>query len=405
MVSSYSCREIDLTGTQIETTYRGETKDEIIGLIRSKGHTPVKIQAIEELGQDVKTLDIFQKKVKSKDIAIFCKQLHTMLEAGMPLITALEVLSNQSENSTLKKIIFEVALSVQKGTILSESMRAYPKVFPSLLINMIEAGEMTGNLDNVLEKMADHYDKETKINSSIQGALIYPAVLSILVIVVVIFLLVFVMPTFIGMFTTAGAELPGPTRVVLGVSDALQNYWYIFLAVIGGAVYGIRTASKTLSGKRFLDNIKLKFPLTKGPMKKIVTSRFSRTLSTMLVSGIPIIDALTAAASTTNNQVIIEGVEQINEDIKKGSNLSALLKKMDIFPPMMVSMVSVGEESGALEEMLSKTADYYDEELEAAVSKLVKLLEPLMIIFMALIVGFIVIAMMLPMFDMYSLIA
>ena len=402
MVNVYRCKEIDLKGRVIETVYRAESKGEIINLIRSKGHKPVAVNIEAEKGNDIAQIEIFQKKVKVNDISIFCKQMHTMLNAGMPLLTSLDVLGAQTENKTLAKTIKQMATQVQKGDILSVSMKQHPKVFPSLLISMVEAGELTGNLDNVLLKMSEHYTKENRINSKVKSAMMYPTILSVLVIVVVVFMLTFVLPTFVTMFNQTGDVLPLPTRIVMGLSAALKSYWYLFLGGIIIIVYTFRRIGKTIEGKRAFDKIKLKMPVLKTSIAKIATSRFTRTLSTLLASGIPIIQALETSAQVTGNQVVIDGIQVVSEDIKKGIVLSTLLKKVGVFPPMVISMVNIGEESGALEEMLSKTADYYDEELDAAISKMISFIEPMMIIVMALIVGFIVIAMLLPMFDMYS---
>ncbi|MBE0451392.1 MAG: type II secretion system F family protein [Clostridia bacterium] len=400
MANTYVCREIDMGGKIVENTYKAESQDELIQMIRAKGHTPVRIEKEAEKGQDVGNFALFQKRVKAKDIAIFCKQMHTMLFAGMPLLSALEVLENQAENKTLKTTVKDMSMQVQKGEVLSTTMKRHPKVFPPLLTGMVESGELTGNLDNVLERMSTHYTKENRINSKIKGAMVYPAILSVLAVTVVIFMLAVIMPTFVGMFEGSGVPLPAPTRFLMGVSDAIRDYWYIFIAVIAGIVFLIRRITKTVEGKRFFDKLKLSMPLIKGPIAQIATSRFTRTLSTLLASGIPIIQALESASRVTNNRVVIDGIDQVTEDIKKGASLSVLLKKVGVFPPMMISMVGIGEESGSLEGMLERAADFYDEELEAAIQKLVSMIEPLMIVVMGVVIGFIVISMMLPMFDM-----
>jgi type IV pilus assembly protein PilC len=349
-------------------------------------------------------MSIFEKKVKAKDISIFCKQLYVMLHAGMPLMNALDVLYHQSEHKTVQKTVKDMTISVQKGDILSVSMKKHPKVFPSLLISMVESGELTGNLDSVLERMSTHYTKENRINSKIKGAMVYPAVLGVLSITVVIFMITFILPTFTSMFTSSGVPLPGITQFLLDLSESIRKFWYIYLLVVFGLSFMIRRTVKTTSGKRAFDKLVNKIPVVKTQVAKIATSRFTRTLSTLLASGIPIIQALDTSAAVTTNMVVIDGIGKVTEDIKKGSSLHSLLKRIDMFPPMMVSMVGIGEESGALEDMLDKAADYYDEELEAAIQRLVQLLEPLMIVIMALMIGFIVIAMLLPMFDMYSLV-
>lgn len=405
MAVTYVCKEVDITGKIIQTTYRAENKEELIQMIRAKGHTPIKVEEEATKGQDVASLTIFEKKVKAKDIAIFCKQLYVMLHAGMPLINALDVLYHQTEHKTVQKTVREMTLSVQKGDILSASMKRHPKVFPSLLVNMVESGELTGNLDSVLERMSTHYTKENRINSKIKGAMVYPAVLAVLSVSVVIFMITFILPTFTGMFTASGVPLPGITQFLLDLSESIRRFWYIYLIVISGIVFLIRRYVKTVSGKRVFDNFVNKIPGIKTQVGKIATSRFTRTLATLLASGIPIIQALQTSASVTTNMVVIDGMEKVTEDIKKGATLHSLLKKIELFPPMMVSMVGIGEESGALEDMLDRAADYYDEELEAAIQRLVQLLEPMMILVMAFMIGFIVIAMLLPMFDMYELVA
>ena len=400
MVAVYKYKAIDNTGRPIEAEFHANTKDEVLSMLREKGYTPVKIELQEQKSKDVGDIGLFQKKVKIKDISVFCKQLYTMLNAGMPLSNALDVLADQTENKVLRLTTKDVYSQVQTGAVLSQAMKKHKKIFPNLLITMVEAGEMTGNLDNVLAKMSEHYEKENKINSKIKGAMVYPAVLSVAAVAVVIFLLTFIMPTFTGMFTSSGVELPLPTRILMAISDAIKNYWYIFIAVIGAIIFSINRYGKTETGKRQFDNLKLRIPVVGSSVTKIATSRFTRTLSTLMASGIPIVPAMEAAANVTNNQIVIDGMKKVIEDVKKGLSISYLLKTMHFFPPMVISMVGIGEESGSLEEMLSKTADYYDEELDASIQKMLALLEPLLIVFMGVIVGFIVISMMLPIFDL-----
>ena len=400
LATTYKYKAVDISGKVVEHTHQANTKEEVLKMIRDKGLTPIRIESEEQKSKDVGDISLFQKKVKVKDISIFCKQLYTMLNAGMPLSNALDVLGSQTENKVLRQTIKEVYSQVQTGAMLSQAMKKHRNIFPNLLITMVESGEMTGNLDSVLARMSEHFEKENKINSKIKGAMVYPTVLSVAAVGVVIFLLTFIMPTFTGMFTSSGVELPGPTKLLMAISDALKNYWYIFIIVIGGALFIIRRYIKTTTGKRQFDKFKLKIPVVGPSVTKIATSRFTRTLSTLMASGIPIVPAMETSASVTNHQVVIDGMEKVIEDVKKGLSISYLLKNMDFFPPMVISMVGIGEESGSMEDMLSKTADYYDEELDASIQKMLALLEPLLILFMGVIVGFIVISMMLPIFDM-----
>lgn len=400
MTSTYQCKEIDLDGKVLNTTYKAETKEEVVQMIRSKGHTPVKVEVEATKGQDIATMSLFQPKVKVKDIAVFCKQLHTMLHAGMPLISALDVLQNQSENKVIQKTVRDMVTQVQMGEILSTAMKRHRKVFPNLLVNMIEAGEMTGNLDSVLERMSEHYIKEEKINGKIKAAMTYPMVLSVLIVFVVTFLLVFIMPTFVRMFEGSGVELPVPTKIVIAVGESLKNFWFVYIGVILGTVLAVTQALKSKSVKKVIQRTLLKVPVVGPSMAKIATSRFTRTFSTLLGSGIAVMQALETSANVTGNEVVISGIGSVIEDIKKGSTISSRLKSVGVFPPMMISMVSIGEESGALETMLEKTADFYDQELEASITRLLGLIEPIMIVVMAVIIGFIVVSMMMPMFGM-----
>ena len=425
MATSFIYKSIDEHGQIKEGIFDAETEREVVQFLRMKNLRPIKVETQGNtknknakksnkksnrransstndksiLNADIK---MFRRKPKTKDIIVFCRQLYTMLNAGMPLISGLEVLEEQSENDILKETIEIITDEVKRGKMLSATMKEFPKVFPSLLVNMIQAGEMTGNLDDVLFKMSVHYEKEDKINKKIKSAMIYPIVLAVIATLAVIFMLTFVMPTIVGMFTGSGVELPLITRIVLGFSDAITNYWYLFIAAIVGIVFSYKNIIKTKSGKRAKDNFILHIPIIKKQTIKIMTSRFIRTLSTLIGSGIPILRALETSADVTNNSILIEGIESVSEDIKRGKSLSVLLGNLQLFPKMTVSMINIGEETGSLEDMLAKTADYYDDELEASLEKLVALVEPLGILFMALIIGFIVIAMMLPMFDMYQ---
>lgn len=400
MATTYKYKGVEAGGKVVEGLFQANSKEEAIRIIREKGQSPIKIEEEKEKSKDLKEYTLFKPRVKIKDISVFCKQLYTMLNAGMPLTNCLEVLGAQTENRTLKESVKDMYSSVQTGSILSEAMKSQKNIFPNLLITMVQAGEMTGNLDSVLARMSEHYEKENKINSKIKGAMVYPAILSIAAVGVVIFLLTFIMPTFIGMFTSSGVDLPLPTRILMSISQAITTYWYIFALVFGGVIFGISRFIKTKNGKRVFDKILNRLPVVGSSMVKISTSRYTRTLSTLLGSGIPIVDAMEASASVTGNMIVIDGMEDVVDDVKKGINISYLLQNMKYFPPMMISMIGIGEESGALEEMLGKTADYYDEELEASIQKMLSMLEPLLILFMGVIIGFIVIAMMMPMFDM-----
>lgn len=394
----FKYKEIDKNGRITEGEMKAASQEEVVNNIRKKGSTPIKVEQMEQKSQPI----TFGGKIKLRDLSVYCKQLHTMLNAGMPMTTALNVLEGQSENKKLKIISAEMQSKVQSGSVLSEAMLDHQKAFPPLLITMVQAGEMTGKMDEVLGRMAEHYEKENKIRSKIKGAMIYPMVLGFLAVVVVIVMLTFIMPQFVGMFESSGEELPALTKGLLSLSNSLRNYGLFYLVGLIVFIVGIRQVAKTNEGKRFFDRLKMRIPVISGPIRKIATSRFTRTLSTLLSSGIPIIQSLSASAGVTNNTIVVEGVDGVVEDIKKGMGISHLLKQMGFFPPMMISMLGIGEETGELESMLSKTADFYDEELDASISKLLSILEPVLILVMGGIVGTIVIAIMMPILNLAS---
>jgi len=394
----YEYKSITNKGENQSGTYEAANENEVILMLRQTGHYPVKVKEIV-VKDDV--LDIFNfESVKIKDLAIFCRQFYTMLNAGIPIVNCIDVLKLQTENKKLQSTLSHVYDDLQKGATFSTSLRNHKKVFPELLVNMIEAGEISGNLDSILERMSIHYEKESKITNKIKGAMVYPIMLSIVSILVVIFLLVFVMPTFLSMFE--GATLPAPTRALLFVSHSLTSFWYIYTIGIILIIFGFKQLYASEEGRLFFDKLKFKIPIVKGATQKVVTSRFTRTISTLLSSGIPLIQALESTAKVSGNKVVEYGIKKAIDEISTGATLTSSIKKIGVFPPMVISMIQIGEESGQLDDILDKTANFYDEETESALQKMTLLLEPLMIIIMAIIIGSIVIAMILPMFEMIN---
>lgn len=395
----YKYKAVSQTGETIEGFFEGEEESDVLAMIKGNNYIPISIE--RDIESDAK-IDLFSKKVKKKDLAVFCRQFYTMLDAGIGIVKCLEILEKQPENKALIKALSGVYESVQKGFTLSESMRKHKKVFPGLLINMIQAGEVSGNLDTIMERMAVHFEKENKLENKIKSAMIYPIILSIVSIGVVIFLLIAVMPTFIGMFESSGQALPLPTQILLNISNWLTEFWYLFLGGVILAMAGFILYRETPSGRITLDTIKLKIPVVKDTNVKIITSRFTRTLSTLMSSGIPLLESIEVVGRVVGNKVVENRLEKSMEDIRKGVTLSKAVSETRIFPPMVDSMIKVGEESGALDDILYKTADFYDDEVEVALQRLTTLMEPIMLIVMALIIGFIVIAMAMPMFDMVN---
>ncbi len=337
--------------------------------------------------------------VKLKDIAIFCKQMSVMLLAGMDLIRTIDVLTAQSENRVLKSALYDVGIELKKGFMLSRTFKRHPKVFPELLISMVESGELTGSLDVVMENMSIHYTKEDAIQRKIKSAMVYPILLAVVAVIVVTILLVFVLPMFVDMFASAGMVLPAPTRFLLAISEGLKNFYYIIVPAIIAFGVGMHFLFKNENVRFRYHYILGKIPLFGPGFVKIASARLCRTLATLLSSGIPIVRALEASAKVTNNAYITGSMVNIVEEIKKGQALNILFRDIDYFPPMMVSMIAIGEESGDIETMLQRTADYYDSEMETIITDLTSLVQPVMIVFMAVIVGFIVIALFLPMIE------
>lgn len=397
----YRYKAVQSDGKEVNEVMTAATITEVQEKIRDKGLYLIQIREDVEKKSAAEELS-FGGKVTAKQISIFCKQFATLLKAGVPVASGLDILYRQTENKKFKSALEDVYTEVQKGSQVSTAIRNHPKVFPSLMVNMVESGEMSGNLDNIMERLAIHYEKDAKISSRIKGAMIYPIALSVISVVVVIFLITVILPTFTGMFTSSGTELPLPTRILLGISDFIRDYWYIVIGAVGLLIFVVNRYLSSSVGRYQFDALKFKLPVVKGSMDKIVTARFTRTLGSLLRSGIPLIDALELAGSVTGNVVIEEKVNYIASEVEKGETLGVALKRTPTFGPMVVSMIQIGEESGSLDQMLDKSADFYEQELEDAIDRLLKLMEPLLIVVMAVVIGFIVISMALPMFDMMN---
>lgn len=393
----YVCKYLDTRQGVVTLEVDAPNRTDAVNRIRLKGK-PI---SVEEKVMGSKEIVLFQsKKIKLKDISLFCKQMSVMLESGIPLNNAVDILEQQATSKNLKSSLKIVSKSLKEGSQLSKAMLDQEGMFPDLLIRMVQAGEKTGKLDEVLEKMSEHYTKELKTSRQIQGAMIYPAVLAFLAVAAVLALLYVVIPSFSGIFEQSGMAMPLPTRIVLAASNFVRSSWYILFGVTGILVFLLLRYRSTEAGRYQLDRLKLNLPVIKGPMQKIVTARFASTLAILTSAGIPLVEAIESAAATTNNAVVIEKMKIANEGLQKGERLTGMITSTGLFPPMMLSMVKIGEESGSLESMLVKTSDYYEEELETAIKQLLSLLEPAMIIVMGVIIGGIVASVMLPMFEL-----
>ncbi len=398
----YEYKALSDKGKALKGIYEAASEDEVVAMLRQNKYYPIKINETVEK-KNILDISVFLKNVKTKELAVFCKQFYTMSNAGVPIVSCLDVLRVQTENKKLKITLSNVYDDIQKGATFSTSLRNQKKVFPELLINMIEAGELSGNLDSILERMSIHYEKEDKVINKVKSAMAYPIMLSMVSVFVVIFLLIFVMPTFLNIFENS--TLPIPTRILLSISYSLSKHWYLYIIGVVISILGFNELYQSKKGRLFFDRLKLKIPVIKGYTEKVITSRFTRTLSTLLVSGIPLIQALESTAKVSGNKLIEHRMKQVIDEVSTGSTLANALKKINVFSPMVISMVKIGEECGQLNEILDKTANFYDDETESALQKLTAVVEPIMIIIMAIIIGLIVIAMILPMFDMLNTIS
>ncbi|MBS4540013.1 type II secretion system F family protein [Clostridium sp. D2Q-11] len=401
-MAEFEYSAIKQDGKKVQGFYDVDTKEEVIAILRSNGYYPVSIKAVQG-SKEIKLTPF--SKVKSKDISIFARQFYAMLNSGITILTIVDILRKQTTNKKLRKAVAEIHEDLQKGLTFSESMLKQKDTFPDLFINMVMAGENTGNLDIMMEKMADHYEKENKINNKVRSAMIYPIILSVVSIFVVIFLLTVVMPTFVSMFEGSGVPLPGPTKALLAVSYTIRDLWYILVILLLILAFSLKKYKSTDRGRYVLDKLKLRIPVLNNTLKMIMTSRFTRTLALLQTSGISLMESLDLVSNVLGNKVGSEFIGHAQDEIKKGNTLGNVMEGTNLFPPMVSVMVNVGEESGALDDILNKTADFYDEEVESAIEKFTSLLEPIMIIVMAIIIGSIVIAMVLPMFDMINTIS
>jgi type IV pilus assembly protein PilC len=345
-------------------------------------------------------VSFLQPKVTNKDIVIFTRQFSTMIDAGLPLVQGLTILAEQSENPTFKNILKEITKDVEGGSTLAEAMKKHPKVFDDLFVNLVAAGEVGGILDTILRRLASFIEKAEKLKSQVKGALTYPAVVVGIAIIVISVILVFVIPVFEDMFKSFGSALPVPTQIVVDMSRFLKgNIHWVILAFIP-IIYGLRRYRKSAAGKKQTDALFLKLPIFGNLLKKTAVARFTRTLGTMISSGVPILDALEIVARTAGNVIIEEIIMEVRASIAEGQTIAEPLSENDIFPGMVIQMISVGEATGALDSMLEKIADFYDEEVDAAVAALTSMLEPMLMLFLGGSIGGLVIAMYLPIFGM-----
>jgi type IV pilus assembly protein PilC len=398
-VATFSYKARDFNGRAFNGTIDADSEKQVSERLRETGYIITSIKAKDASREIHLSLG---GNVNLKDIAVFSRQFAIMIQSGIALLRCLDILYNQQEKKALKLVIAQVKKTVEEGSSLSQAFGAHPKVFPELFINMIRAGEVGGVMDEALERLAEHFDKEHELREKIKSATTYPMVISIFALVIVNVLIIFVIPQFAEMFKSFGGELPTLTKTVLGLSNFMRSYaWYMVGATVL-MIYIFNRYRKSPEGSNKLDELMIKMPVF-GPMVlKIAVSRFTRTLGTLVKSGVPILLALEVTEKTAGNLVVARGIAAARDSIKEGETIAGPLTASGIFPPMVTQMIAIGEESGALEIMLNRIADFYDREVKIMVDSLTSLIEPFLIIFLAIVVGGIVSSIMLPMFDIFS---
>src|SRR3954469_9190349 len=391
---TYTAR--DAKGQMQQATIEAPNRDEVMNQLRKQKLQVIKVD--EGAAQKKKR----SGGIKMRDIVIFTRQFSTMINAGLPLVQALSILADQSENPVLADICKQVVFDVESGNTLADALRKHPKAFNELYVNMVAAGEAGGILDTILMRLATFIEKNDALVRKVKGAMIYPGVIMTVAGGAISVLLIFVIPTFPKLFKEAGIPLPLPTRIVIALSQGLQSYWWLAAAIIFGAVGSVKKYYATSDGKLAIDRLMLKMPVLGDVIRKSAVSRFTRTLGTLIGSGVSILVGLLITAKTAGNRVISDAIMESRASNAGGETIAAPLQKSNVFPPMVNSMIAVGEQTGGLDEMLSKIADFYDEEVDAAVSNLLSMMEPLMIVFLGVVVGGMVVAMYLPIFDMIN---
>ncbi len=402
-MAEYIYQAIDKNGRTKKGNIEADTMEKAKAAIKSEGMTILKIEEASLLNKEITFGGLGKKKVKSRDLSVFCKQFKSILHAGISIIQALEMMSTQTNNKTLQEALKNVKDNVQKGETLSGAMKKEGKVFPNIFINMMEAGEASGSLEIALDRMATHFDKDSKLKGMVKKAMMYPIVLLCVTVIIVVIMLVVVLPGFEDTFTNMGGELPAYTQMVMGLSDSLVDTWYIWLAVIVAVVIGYKAYASSESGSRIVAKIKLKIPVFGALATKTECARFARTLSTLLAAGMPLIEAIEITGRTLDNVLYKDALVEAVKQVQRGMPLSAPLKASGLFPPMVLHMLAIGEESGDVESMLLNVAEYYDEEVEITTQQATSLMEPLIIVIMAVVVVAVIAAIYAPILGMYGL--
>lgn len=400
-MAQFSYEAVGLDGKTKKGNIEADSLEKARSLLRNDGLTVVKIGEASVLNRDI-NINIGKKKLKPRDLSVFCRQFLSILKAGVSMISALEMLTDQTENKTLKEALKSVKDNVEKGDTLSVAMKKQDGLFPPILLNMIAAGESSGSLEVSLERMSVHFEKDARIKGMVKKAFMYPIVLIFVMIAVIVVMLTFVIPQFKSMFDDLGSDLPGFTKAALALSDSLQNTWYIWLIGIAVLILAYKLYVRTPNGSRVVAALKLKIPVFGSLSVKTACARFARTLSTLMASGMPLIDSINICAKVLDNVLYKDALVETSRQVERGVSLTTPLEKSGLFPSMVIHMISIGEETGSMEEMLTNVADYYDEEVEMTTQQATALMEPIIIIIMALVVCALIAVIYGPMVQLYS---
>jgi type IV pilus assembly protein PilC len=393
----FKYQAVALTGETVAGEYASPDEAGVIAMLRQGHYYPTRItlSGTEKLAT--------KKKIKVKPLAGFCSQMSAMLKAGVPIAKTLEILKDQTEDKPLRLVLEDVYAAVHRGNSLSEALAPYNDHFPAIFLNMVEAGEATGMLDSCLERAGISFSRTAKLNNKVRNAMIYPSIVLFVMIGLLIIMLTVVVPAFSTLYEDSGADLPGFTQLLLTISDFLQTRWYIVLGVAAGIMIGARAWIRSARGRLAFDRFKLNAPAVKKLLNKVYAARFARTLSSLTSAGVPLTQSLTVTARSIVNKHVENEIYKIVDAVNRGEEMSAPLERMGLLPPMIVFMTKLGEESGTMDELLTQAADYYDEESDSALQALMSMMEPALIILMAVVVVPILIAVLMPMFNMYSL--
>lgn len=407
-MTAYSYTAISATGQRESGTVDASDAAAAREVLREKGLVALELDAQDAPSKETSeagSRSLFKKKIKPKTLQVFSRQMATLIEAGVNVVTALTVLAEQSEDAAFAEILERLRADVEGGALLSQAMARHPDVFSRMFVSMIEAGEAAGALDVVLDRVAFQIEKQNQLRRRVKGAMMYPLIVLAFATLVLVALLIFLVPVFEDIFADLGGDLPLPTRIVVAASEVVRGYWFILFPGIGLGLFALRRYMRTPRGRRQWHTLGLKAPAGIGPIViKVAIARFSRTLSTLVAAGVDIIRALEIAGETSGNVIVGEATEEVRDAIRQGERLATPMSAAGVFPPMVSHMVGVGEETGELDGMLSKIADFYEDEVDASISTLTSVIEPLMMILVGAMVGVIILAMYLPMFKLVSLI-